>query len=93
MLPTGFTLQFIGPTVMEFKWDAAVGDFDNYVIVFFDKVQTEIDIKVIAKTETSYRYTFDNAAIAGMALYTQKGQTRSAPPVFPTQLPAVVIRK
>ncbi|XP_033646646.1 tenascin-R-like [Asterias rubens] len=91
--PTGFTIQVFRQSVMECKWNATNGDFDNYLLVFAIADGSEItviDSQVIAKTTTIYSYTITDLAVNSVVLYTQKGGTKSIVSL-PLQLPSVAV--
>ena len=80
-------------SVMECKWNATNGDFDNYLLVFAIADGSEItviDSQVIAKTTTIYSYTITDLAVNSVVLYTQKGGTKSIGSL-PLQLPSVAV--
>ncbi|XP_022095362.1 uncharacterized protein LOC110981781 [Acanthaster planci] len=92
--PTGVTVQYLGTLVIEFKWQATAGDFDNYLAVYYDANNVEVGNDVIPKTDTSFRYQVADGVV-GFSFHTVRGTDRSAsatltaldPVVYNIQLP------
>ena len=78
--PESVTMKYISidPKTIEFRWTPAEGDFDSYVLVYYNKDGEEVDQQVIEKGETSFQYKDDNPDVKAYSFHTLKDTTRSA---------------
>ena len=68
----------IDPKTIEFRWAPAEGDFDSYVLVYYNADGEVVGQQVIEKGETSFQYKDENPDVKAYSFHTLKGTTKSS---------------
>ena len=67
----------INPKTIEFRWTTTQGDFDSYLLVYFNSYEQEVGRQVISKDKTTYSYLDNNPDVMFYSFHTIKGTTMS----------------
>ena len=74
--PPTVTVQLINNNQLHLQWPHAAGDFDSYLIVFYDGQGAEVNRETIARGQTSYTFTIPSGK-SMWSFHTLKGNIMS----------------